>query len=555
MGRLRKKAVGWGVRLRYGQGLDEWFSLIAVSHDDEPLAKARLARLQAMANRLKAAGRHAEARVVLEEAAAAKSETAFRAVEAAVAQLTEGAPEPAAPRTKAVTFRDVVEQWTSGKLAERFPDEVATKIQASRDADLAILSTFYPALGHRPIAEITSEEAEKAKQLIPASLEHSTRRNYTARLRFIFKLAEQPLKLIEHSPIGSKFVARRRARHSFAFIYPEEEARLLACTGIPFEYRWLYGWLARNGSRISETLRLTWQHISLESGTVRLEASWTKTKRARLWRVDADVLIALQRRWRDEGEPVDALVFPGPAGRRLTRKTVRQRFRRDLERAEVKRAELHARTEDSRPLRVHDLRASFVTLALANGWTEQQVMDRSGHETSVQLAVYRRHARHAAELSLGWFHDLHDALPELRESGQSLGQWVPKAYVLRDSAQFISNRQDPTSAPADAGKQLPSSSPDRAGSADGPAEIASAGQGLAQPEKVPEAVAVAVSATVDSPVEQALAAALTAAMGREQWDLAQSIVNEIGERRRARTAPSVPILADARAKKRDGEGK
>jgi integrase len=52
-------------------------------------------------------------------------------------------------------------------------------------------------------------------------------------------------------------------------------------------------------------------------------------------------------------------------------------------------------------LRAHDLRASFVTIALANGKTETWVADRTGHRSSQMIARYRRQARTAAELGLG----------------------------------------------------------------------------------------------------------------------------------------------------------
>lgn len=81
----------------------------------------------------------------------------------------------------------------------------------------------------------------------------------------------------------------------------------------------------------------------------------------------------------------------------------------------MKRGKLFQRTVDRIPLRVHDLRATFVTLALANGKTEAWVMARTGHKTSIMLARYRRDATSIAELSLGWFTALHEAIPELAD--------------------------------------------------------------------------------------------------------------------------------------------
>jgi integrase len=81
--------------------------------------------------------------------------------------------------------------------------------------------------------------------------------------------------------------------------------------------------------------------------------------------------------------------------------------------AGVTRAKLFEKGENRLRLRAHDLRATFVTLALANGKTEDWVVTRTGHRTSAMVAKYRRQARTAEELKLGWFVPLHEAIPEL----------------------------------------------------------------------------------------------------------------------------------------------
>ncbi len=75
-----------------------------------------------------------------------------------------------------------------------------------------------------------------------------------------------------------------------------------------------------------------------------------------------------------------------------------ERFREHLLLAGVDRPELHAKTEQRSPIRVHDLRATFITLSLAAGRTETWVQDRTGHTTSQMLNRYRRQARFASEL-------------------------------------------------------------------------------------------------------------------------------------------------------------
>ena len=77
------------------------------------------------------------------------------------------------------------------------------------------------------------------------------------------------------------------------------------------------------------------------------------------------------------------------------------------------RAELFERTAKRAPMRAHDLRATFVTLALAANRTETWVCDRTGHRSSQLLNKYRRAARTAAELELGWLVALDEGITEL----------------------------------------------------------------------------------------------------------------------------------------------
>jgi hypothetical protein len=76
-------------------------------------------------------------------------------------------------------------------------------------------------------------------------------------------------------------------------------------------------------------------------------------------------------------------------------------LRARLKQAKVERSELHDATPERIALRVHYLRGSFVTVALANGRSESWVSDRTGHRSSQMLARYKRAARTAEELHLG----------------------------------------------------------------------------------------------------------------------------------------------------------
>ena len=79
----------------------------------------------------------------------------------------------------------------------------------------------------------------------------------------------------------------------------------------------------------------------------------------------------------------------------------------------MKRQKLFETTKHRIRLRAHDLRATFVTLALANGRPEAWVMQRTGHTASAMLTRYRRDADSIMEFYLGWLTPLHAAIPEL----------------------------------------------------------------------------------------------------------------------------------------------
>ncbi|WP_437287610.1 hypothetical protein [Sorangium sp. So ce406] len=70
---------------------------------------------------------------------------------------------------------------------------------------------------------------------------------------------------------------------------------------------------------------------------------------------------------------------------------------------------------------MHDTRATFITVKLANGRTETWISDRTGHSSSDQSHNYKRAARKVAELALGDFAPLDEAIPELAGKGGSVG--------------------------------------------------------------------------------------------------------------------------------------
>ena len=113
-------------------------------------------------------------------------------------------------------------------------------------------------------------------------------------------------------------------------------------------------------------------------------------------------------------------------------------FRADLATAGIDRAELFEATANRQPIRLHDLRATFVTLALAAGRSEAWVADRTGHRSSVMINGYRRAARTAAELGLGELAPLAGAVTWCEALGANAGHYSasnppPRAKASRSA--------------------------------------------------------------------------------------------------------------------------
>jgi integrase len=182
--------------------------------------------------------------------------------------------------------------------------------------------------------------------------------------------------------------------------------------------RLLYGFLDREGCRIREVTTLDFRDVDLKHGEVHLDAN--KTDDPRSWALGGDVAEAL-RRWKDHFHPnpaAESRIFVYPetsreAGGEIDGAARAEEFRDNLKRAEVQRPQLYMHNETRRRIRIHDLRAPFVTIALAAGRSETWVSDRTGHRSSHQIKNYQRASRTHAELKLGTLAPLHEAIPEL----------------------------------------------------------------------------------------------------------------------------------------------
>lgn len=413
-GSIRTRAKGFQARVFVGDGRRLYVDLPLCR--DEDVARTRAAALSIFAARLLRADLGLQViEVVIQRAGAAREEdmaTIGRYIESLCAKGVESLASPIL-----VTFRDIGERWTSGDLARTFPDHVRVKRSADTDA-YRLARHVYPHVGDVPVATFRLDDAERVMAALPTGpthrgprkargLETNSRRQVAQLLGRVMALAVYPLRLRESSPIPRGWLPKKADEKALVWLFPDEDAILLACTSIPLGYRVLYGVLAREGLRVGEALSLLKTDVDLGRGVLSLDEN--KTDDPRMWALGEGVVRGLTRwceRWRG------TRLFD--VGGELADDHLANKLRDYLRVAGVTRDALFERSKARRPLRVHDLRATFVTLSLAHGRSEMWVSDRTGHRSSDQLRGYARAARTAAELNLPPLTPLDEAIPELR---------------------------------------------------------------------------------------------------------------------------------------------
>ncbi|WP_437779107.1 tyrosine-type recombinase/integrase [Sorangium sp. So ce1097] len=409
-GSVRLRRNTWTARLSLGEAGRRTFSLPTCRNEQE--ANARLEVLADLAGRLLAAGQIVLGLPLLEHAAAREG-NALRDVRLAIDQLCRG--EARARATGETTFAEFAERVLSGALAEQYPDHV--KVIRSADDYRRRLAHVLDVLGPVPLARFTLDHADRAMSLLPGHLEPGTRRNVANMVHRILSLAAYPARIIPSNPLPRGWIPKAGDDKAKGYLYPDEDHRLMRSQAIPLCFRIYYGFLIREGMRADEAGRLQWSDLDLNRGAVVLDEN--KTDDPRAWALSPDVVRAL-RKWRDIC-PDKECVFVGKWGNALPGHNGAKNFRDHLRRAGVNRPELFETTDSRLNIRLHDTRATFITIKLANGRTETWISDRTGHSSSDQIHNYKRAARKVAELALGDFAPLDEAIPELTGKGGSVG--------------------------------------------------------------------------------------------------------------------------------------
>lgn len=395
-----KRGAAYYARVRMGKGRSRFEPRMMV--DTDAAADKRAAQIATMVDLALSVNRETYARVVGREMGKATSDKA-------VAILIDAAREACADAAKGVavyggiTFSQFALRWTSGQLHEDHPDHVAKK-QSAGDENI-LKNRVRDIVGDIPLVAFTLEDADRVMRELPRDLSPAYRRAVAQVVHRVLALAVWPAKIIKANPLPKGWLPRLASPKAKSFLYPKEEAALMANREIPLAYRMLIGTLCREGFRKSEAARLAWSDIDLAVGTVTLDEN--KTDAPRSWPLSPDVTRALKA-WQPKapkGGPFEGLDV----------QHLGEMMREWLKASGVTRAQLFANTDKRMHFRAHDTRSTFVTLSLAADRSESWVMRRTAHKTSSMIARYNVAAANARELGLGGLVPLDQAIPEFRK--------------------------------------------------------------------------------------------------------------------------------------------
>ena len=426
-GSIRQTASGFEVRITIDGNRR---IALPLGPRDEDAARERGALVAGYADRLRRAGMLGSetARDLLRRLAVTMGRGHASAVQLAEEILAGRSRLPGAAKA-APTFRQVADDWTSGRLHKRFPDHVRAKKNASTDearvAHLCGIAFDGVALGDVPIDSFTIEHAEHAMRHLPdVASRPATRRHYAQIIHRVLALAVYPLRVVAVHPLPKGFMPKVGGAPLFPYLYPAEEARLLACQRVPLALRIAHGFSVREGVRAGELAAMNVRDFAFTddgAGTVTLDVN--KTDSPRSWALRPDTARALRAWFKLRGAKPGAAAFPDVNAGRLEDEKLSGRIRAALAAAGVNRRALHSKGTNLRPYRWHDARGSFITIASANGRSEAWIADRTGHTTSTMINRYRKRAREAGELALGDWLDMAAGVPELAPPGS-----VPPKY-------------------------------------------------------------------------------------------------------------------------------
>jgi integrase len=311
------------------------------------------------------------------------------------------------------TFADAAAEWL--RYVEQDRD---VKPSTLTDYRSVVASRLLPAFGSVPLEEMTPLRIEDWRASLGAGrpLTNRTRNKAVTilggimeRARKVYGLPSNPVRDVEK--LRERYDATR-----FDFYSPEEVWALVRAAASEQDGA-IFLTAAFTGLRRGELIALRWRDVDFERSAIRVSGSYAngklttpKSGHGRVVPMVPEVAAALARlAQRESSVGDDELVFPGEFGTYLDGSALRRRFVRACARAGL------------RPIRFHDLRHTFGTLAVR------------GVESIVELQTWLGHAEVRTTMRYTHYREQQDAAERLARAFKTAEVQEPATDTERSS--------------------------------------------------------------------------------------------------------------------------
>jgi integrase len=375
------------------------------------LAASRLADIVAMRDALVEVGKGAKAEYLMRQAGEVADDEEKFAL--AIAACNVAVHRPSERKSEAMerftTWGQLARAWCSQELERMYPNAGFGK-KSAESTDEPRVEFICKYIADTPLSTFSDDDYWRAMRPARAKCKtDSTFKQYSQVVRRVLKIACE-LKILPVWPLSIVCKLPKPVKGSapeFPFLYPEEYVRLVRCLSIRFEYRVLWGFIIREGLRISEAERIEWHHLSqLTNGRWLLDVPETKTGRALNFVLNAgsgEVLSELRIRMPDLEGPFRWLKVTNV-------KKAAEDLRKHIELSGTSRERLLFTDGRLRRLREHDLRSTYVTWSKLAGVDNETISQHTGHETSSMIKRYNRGKATIEHLGLAPYLPLHEAI-------------------------------------------------------------------------------------------------------------------------------------------------
>lgn len=290
----------------------------------------------------------------------------------------------------ASTFERVAEDWLAWGVRER--DWKPSTVSDNRSV---VNAHLLPAFGSKRVERITAEDIETWRDELVEERGLS-RRTVNKALIVLGAVLERAVKAhgLVKNPVREVTKLRERYDPNQYDFFSPDEVQALADAAASAQDRAVFLTAAFTGLRMGELIALRWGDVDFDTEALHVYGSYSlgtltapKSGLSRTVPMAEQVREELKAQHGRVAHGRADLVFPGERGEFLDGSALRRRYKKALERAEL------------RPLRFHDLRHTFGSIAI-NQATIVQVQAWMGHADIDTTMKYMHHRSRAGDARL-----------------------------------------------------------------------------------------------------------------------------------------------------------